>query len=42
MNPHLASLGAMEIERTEFRKELAKGKKQTLSRECYQPQFLKI
>lgn len=42
MNPHLESLGAIEIERSEFRSALTKGKKQTLSRECYQPQFLKI
>lgn len=42
MNPHLASLGAIEIERQAFQSALSKGRQQALSRDCYEPQVLEI
>ncbi len=40
MNPHLESLGAMEIERETFLESLSLLKERSIAAECFQPQWL--
>ncbi|GAD79329.1 leucyl/phenylalanyl-tRNA--protein transferase [Vibrio ezurae] len=42
MNPHLASLGAIEIPRTEFQDYLLTSRDLTMNKECYTPQPLQL
>jgi leucyl/phenylalanyl-tRNA--protein transferase len=42
MNPHLASLGAIEIDRATFQSQLTKLKTQSIANNCYTPQWLEL
>jgi leucyl/phenylalanyl-tRNA--protein transferase len=41
MNPHLASLGAVELEREEFMQKLLSFREAEVSENCFKPQWLK-